>query len=286
MKVWLNNKFVDIDKATISIFDRGFLYGDGLFETMRSYAGIAFMIDRHLGRLYDGLKTLKVKEPCSKRRLNGLVMRAIAVNRLKSAYIRVAVTRGEGRFGITYKDDLRPNLVIVAKEFEGYPERMHRHGLSGMISGISQNERSPLSRVKTINFLPYILARLEAQDKGYDEAILTNTRGFITEASTSNIFLVKSASLITPSLDSGALPGITRGVIIGIARRLRIRVAERRVTRRELLAADEAFLTNSLAEVVPLVRVGPKRIGGGIPGVITKLLAVSYQKEVIRSTSF
>lgn len=282
-KVCVNGRFTDIDKAKVSIFDRGFLYGDGLFETMRGYAGVVFMIDRHLDRLYAGLKILKMKEPCRKRRLKDLIRRAIEVNRLKSSFVRVAVTRGEGRFGITYKDDLAPNLVIVAKEFEGYPGWMHRDGLSVMISGISQNERSPLSRVKTMNFLPYILARLEAKEAGFDEAILTNTRGSITEAAMSNIFLVKRGVLITPSLASGVLPGITRDVVIGMARRMGIRAVERRVTRRELIAADEIFLTNSLAEIVPVVRVGSKRTGRGVPGELTKLLAISYQKQVIRS---
>jgi branched-chain amino acid aminotransferase len=278
----MNGMLVDSDKAKVSVFDRGFMYGDGVFETMRSYAGTVFRIDAHLKRLFTSCDVLGIRPPTGRKRLEEAVYRALAANRLKCAYIKVAVTRGEGRLGIGHQDRFRPNAVIVAKEFEGYPEWMFSKGISAKVAGIRQNDLSVLSRIKSMNFLGYIIARSEAKAMGYDEAIVANTKGHIAEAATSNIFLVKKETLITPSLLSGILPGITRSVVIAIARRLGLPVREKAVTRNELIAADEVFLTNSLAEVLPVRAVDGRCIGSGVPGDVTKLLHISYQKEVIR----
>jgi branched-chain amino acid aminotransferase len=280
-KIWINGKFVDPDKAKVSVFDRGFMYGDGVFETMRGYAGRVFKLDRHLDRLCTSLKTLKIKHKYAKKYLYDAIYKTLKINRLSSAYIKLTVTRGEGRFGISHKDIFRPNVVITAKDFEGYPGWMFDIGLSANVTGV-QNEESIISGIKTLNYLPYILARNDAQDRGFDEAILTNTKGFITEAATSNIFIVKNNGLVTPSQESGILPGITRGVIMEIAKGLKISVKEKFVSRRELLSADEIFLTNSLAETLPVTRIDSKRVGSGLVGDITKLLRISYQKAVIR----
>ncbi|MBP7055864.1 MAG: aminodeoxychorismate lyase [Candidatus Omnitrophica bacterium] len=284
-KIWISGRFVGTPSAKIPVTDRGFLYGDGVFETMRSYAGVVFKLESHLSRLYKGMASLMISEPCGMEKMKSLIYKSMKMNKLKNAYIRVSVTRGEGRFGITYKDKFIPNLVVVSKSFEGYPESMHKSGITArIVSGLRQNEHSFISGIKTMNFLPYILARLEAKEEGFDEAILLNTAGHVAEASTSNLFIVKNNAIITPSLDSGILPGITRNVVVTIARRLKIRLAERRLRPQELGSADEVFLTNSLAEVIPVVKIGSKRIGSGVPGDITKLLHISYQKEVIKST--
>ncbi len=280
-KIWINGKLVSPDKAKISVFDRGFMYGDGLFETMRSYAGRVFKFDRHLDRLFRSLDVIKMDHDYSKKYLYDAVYKTLKANRLSSAYIKLAITRGEGRFGISHKDKFRPNVVITAKDFEGYPDWMFDAGLNACITGL-QNEGSVISGIKTLNYLPYILARFDAKDMGFDEAILTNTKGYVTEAATSNIFIVKNGILITPSLKSGILQGITRGVVIEIAKGLKISVKEKLVSRRELLGADEIFLTNSLAEVLPVTKVDSKCIGRGQVGDITKLLRISYQKAVIR----
>ena len=324
-KIWINGKFVDSDKAKVSVFDRGFMYGDGVFETMRGYAGRVFKLDRHLDRLFMSLDTIKIKHKYSKKYLQDAICKTLKANRhcegtkcpkqslkgiasspsaprkdrLFSAYIKLIITRGEGRFGISpvrhfikrdgnemsngisHKDIFSPNVVITAKDFSGYPRWMFDIGLSANITGV-QNEESIISRIKTLNYLPYILARDDAKDMGYDEAILTNTKGCITEGATSNIFIVKNNGLITPSEASGILPGITRGVIIEIAKKLKISVKEKLVSRRELLGADELFLTNSLAEVLPVTKVDSKRVGSGLVGDITKLLRISYQEAVIR----
>jgi branched-chain amino acid aminotransferase len=280
-KVFINGKLLDESRAKISIFDRSFLYGDAAFETMRSYAGVVFKLDEHIARLLKALKALKIKHSYTKDRLKGIVQKALNANGLKSAYVRLVITRGEGRFGIGHKDVFTPNVVVVAKNFEGYPDWMLSKGVSAKIIGVA-NEYSALSGMKTANYLNYILARLDAQDLGFDEAILTNTKGHITEGATSNIFLVRSGRLITPSIGSGVLPGVTRAVVIDIARKLKISVKERAVLRDELSGADETFLTNSLAEILPVTRVDSKNIADGKIGRITKLLHISYQKQVIR----
>lgn len=285
-KVLINGRLADSGKARVSVFDRGFMYGDGVFETMRCYAGTVFKCDEHIDRLYTSLRVLGIKPPRPKAELKDDIYRTLRANILKNAYVKVIVTRGQGRFGIGYKDSFRPNAVIIAKEFEGYPEWMHGKGLSVEVAGITQNEGSVLSRVKSLNFLPYIIARFEAKDMGFDEAILVNTKGHLAEAATSNVFLVRRGRLITPSLLDGILPGIARATVLSIAKRLRIPVSERSVRPEEIAGADEAFLTNSLAEVLPVTSIGRKRIGSGSPGELTKLLHISYQKEVIRAAIF
>lgn len=279
-KVFINGKFYDQDKARISVFDRSFLYGDAAFETMRGYAGRVFRLDRHLERLLKSLQVIYIRHKYTKKYLKDAVYRILKMNGLKSAYIRLVVTRGEGRFGIGYMDEFDPNLIIVAKHFDGYPDRILLKGISAGIAGV-QNEYSPLSRIKTANYLNLILARSDAKRAGFDEAILTNTKGSITEGATSNIFLVRSGALVTPSVDSGVLPGIARGVIIEIAGKLKIPVRERAVSRGELLRADEVFFTNSLAEVLPVTRIESMPIGQGVVGPVTKLFQISYQKRVI-----
>jgi len=286
MRIWLNNRLVDAKDAKVPVFDRGFLYGDGLFETMRAYAGTVFNLDRHLARLFTSLKVMGFRSPYKRIELAHAIHRLLKANRLEGAFVRLAMTRGEGRFGIGYKDKFRPNVVIVAKEFEGYPEWMHKRGLrAGIIRGWV-NENSPLCRIKSHNFLPYIMSRYAAKAGGFDEAILTNTKGYVAEAATSNIFLVKRGRFITPSLETGILPGVTRGVVLDIAKRLKMRVEERLVGVSELYSADEIFLTNSLAEVLSVISVDKRRIGSGSLGELTKLLHISYQKRVIREVLF
>lgn len=283
-KIWVNKKFVDIDNAKISVFDRGFLYGDGLFETMRSYAGMVFKLDEHLERLFASLKIMKIKPPYTKRYLKGVIYKSLVINDLKSAYIRLTITRGEGRFGLDYNDIFIPNVVITTKEFGAYPDWMYIRGISAKVVEIRQNEHSPVSGMKSLNFLNYILGRLDAKRNGCEEAILKNIKGAIAEGAASNVFLVKRGTIMTPSLASGIIPGVTRDTVIGIANKLKLNIKEKLVSYRELLSADEIFLTNSLIEVLPVTRVDSKKIGDGRPGEITKLLHISYQKEVIKET--
>ena len=281
----MNGRFVDIDEARVSVFDRGFLYGDGVFETMRSYAGVVFRLDAHLDRLFAALKVARIRPPYARRFLKETIRDVLDRNGLESAYIRLAVTRGEGRFGLNYSDVFKPNTVITAMEFGGYPDSMYLRGISAKVVEATVNEQSPVSGIKSLNFLNHILARLAAREDGFDEAILRNTKGHIAEGAASNIFLVKKGALITPSPDNGILPGITRRVVLGIAGRLRLKAREEPVSCEKLLSAGEVFLTNSLIEVLPVTKVNSKRIGNGSPGEVTKLLRISYQKQVIKEVT-
>ncbi len=279
--VWINGKIVPEKRAGISVFDRGFLYGDGVFETMRSYAGVVFKMEEHLGRLFSSLKILGIRPSHSKRGIENAIYGILKKCGLKSAYIRIAITRGEG-LGIGSTCPSGPNNVIIAKELKEYPDWAYRKGISAKVAGIKQNEHSLLTSIKSLNFLNYIMARAEAKRAGCDEAILRNTNSYIAEGATSNIFLVKTGRLVTPSLSSGILPGITRQAIIGIAKGLKIPVKEKAVSYAEMLGSDEVFLTNSIAEVLGVVKIDSRKIGRGVPGEITKLLHISYQKNVIR----
>ncbi len=280
MKVWINNKMIDAKDAKVSIFDRGFLYGDGLFETMRCYDGKIFKLAEHISRLFRSSKVMKIKIRNSKAKFAKTIYRILKANRLKDAYVRLTITRGEGSFALIRGKDAKPNVIITAKKFKGYPEAFYSRGISAKISDIRQDERSALSKIKSLNFLNHILARIRAQDDGFDEAILMNTKGHIAEAATSNIFLVKNGSILTPSLTSGILPGITRGSVIHIARKLGMRVTEKSVSSKELINADEVFLTNSLAELLSVIKINRIRIGDGKPGKVTKLLHAAYREMV------
>ncbi|MFA6141858.1 MAG: aminotransferase class IV [Candidatus Omnitrophota bacterium] len=272
-KVWINSRLVDARDAKVSVFDRGLLYGDGIFETMRSYAGVVFKIDKHLDRLFNSMKFLRINPPYSKAEFENGIYRMLKSNNLKNAYIRLTVTRGENK----------SNAVIIARDFEGYPGSIYKYGITAKIADTRQNEYSPIVNIKTLNFLNYIMSKEEAKRDGFDDAILINTKGYVAEAATSNVFIVKKDSLITPAISCGILPGITRAVVIEIAKRLKMKTIEKCCTVSELLNSNEVLLTNSCAEVVPVVKVGSKCIGSGKPGELTKLLHISYQKEVIRA---
>ncbi len=278
-KVWINGRYIGSKKANISVFDRGFLYGDGVFETMRSYHGVVFRLADHIERLFRSLKLIKIKVPYSKGRIKAVIYNVLAINKLKDAYIRLSVSRGEGRMGIDTSAKSRPTVVVVASDFRSYPRRMYEEGISAKVVSTRQNEYTPISRIKSFNFLNNILARIEAKSRGFDEAILMNTSGLITEAATSNIFLVSRSSLKTPSVECGILPGVTRRVILNLANRLGIKVYEKRIPLGELTQTDEVFLTNSLFEILPVTRIDSKRIGKGRPGYITGLLQNLYTRE-------
>ena len=265
MKVWINGKMVNAKDAKISVLDSGFLYGDGLFETMRSYDGKIFKLDKHLSRLFDSSKALKINISYSKEVLRKALYNCIKRNVLKNAYIRITATR-DG------------NVIIITKEFSPYPCRNYINGISAKVSKIALNEHSPLAGKKTLNFLNYLLAKEDAKASGYDEAILLNTKGNVAEGATSNIFLVKNRKLLTPSLDDGILSGITRRTVIELSEKLKIAVTEKHLSCKELLSANEVFLTNSLAELLPVIKINRTIISNGKPGTITKLLHAAYRE--------
>ncbi|MFA5143705.1 MAG: aminotransferase class IV [Candidatus Omnitrophota bacterium] len=286
MKVWINGRCLCPADAKIAVYDRGFLYGDGLFETMRSFNGKVFKLDEHLSRLWRSARVLRIKVPYPKKRLKAAVCRTLDAAGLKDAYIRLMVTRGGGIF--TFRPgSLRaaPSVVIIVKKFGPYPARLYSSGISAKISGIKQDESSPLAGIKSLNFLKYILARIDARESGFDDAILLNTKGNVAEAATSNIFLVRRGRLITPSLMSGALPGITRDAVIRMAKKMRISVKERVVFRRELFSADEIFFTGSLAGILPVAKIGGHPVGRGRPGEVTRLLYEKWEEAALSKSN-
>jgi len=276
MKIWLNGKIVNDKNAKISVFDRGFMYGDGVFETMGGSNGVVFKLGEHLDRIYKSFKITGIRIPYSKDFLRKQIYRLLKVNKLKDAYIRLTVTRGTGTVGLAKIECKNPTVVITAKQFKPYPAWMYKKGIRVKIIEVRQNENSPVSGIKTVSFLNYILARLASKKAGFDDAIMLNSKGKVCEATVSNIFLIKRKKLITPSLKSGILPGITRRSVMKIAPTAGLKVKEALITPRQLYDADEVFLTNSIMEIMPVVRVDNRIIGSGKPGPITKRLHAAY----------
>jgi len=276
--VYLNGSLIPRSQASISALDYGFLYGFGLFETMRAYGGQVFRLDSHLNRLAHSAKLLGL--PIGTLDLKSAVIDTIRANKLSDARIRITVSIGEGGMVPDPGTCNKPTVLILAGHYQPYPEEVYEKGFSAVVSSIRRNSQSLLSRLKSANYLESILARQEARAAGVDEAICLNEKGFVAEASMSNIFLVTDGILRTPGQESGILPGITRETILELAPQLGIDTVEHDIRLNELFHAQEAFLTNSLIEVMPLTELDGKSLGSGRPGSITKRLMVAYQKMV------
>lgn len=277
---YLNGDFVRKEDANISVFDRGFLYGDGLFETMRAYSGRVFMLDEHLYRLFDSADQLGIPLKKDKGGLKSAIDRLMDLNRLSDAHIRLTVSRGIHRGTLTFNDNYDPTIVIIAKDLSPYPEEYYAHGVRVIIGSIRQNSFSPLSCHKSLSYFNNILAKEEARVNGVFEAILLNSEGEIAEGATSNIFTVRSECIYTPPVSSHILPGVTRKAVLDVAPQLKLRVAEKRITPDELFISDEVFLTNSIMEVMPVVEVNGNKIDDGSPGPVYERVAEAYRNLV------
>ena len=264
----------------VSIFDRGFLYGDGVFETMRSYGGVVFKLNEHLARLRASLRIVQIKMPYSRSFLKKEIYRMLKVDGPKDVYLRLTVTRGAGTIGLAKIDCKDPTVVIIAKEFTPYPARMYRNGVSVKLVKNRQNENSRISGIKSTSFLNYILARLDAKKAGFNDAIMLNSKDGICESTVSNIFLVKGRALSTPALEEGPLPGITRKVVLGLAARAGLISRQGHISIGELYQADEIFLTSSLMEIMPVVKADDRIIGGGRPGGISLKIHKLYRAKI------
>jgi branched-chain amino acid aminotransferase group I len=278
--VWLNGRLVRGEEAAVSVFDRSFLLGDGLFETMRARRGRIFRLDRHLERLQQSAARLKIPLPGTPEGLAAATVEVLQANGLQEAALRLTLSRGVGLPGLVTDGQEVPTCVIAARPFEGYPERWYQAGASAIISSTVRCESSPLCGMKTTSFAEHVLARAEAAERGADEALLLNSRGFLVEGSSTNLFALIDGSLHTPDLSSGCIPGITREAVLELARGAGLTVFEAPLARKALPSADEAFLTNSLLDVAPLVRLEERLIGGGAPGPITRMLAERFHRQV------
>ena len=279
--VYLNGSLIPRSQASISALDYGFLYGFGLFETMRAYGGQVFRLDRHLSRLSRSAEALGL--PGGIIDLSDAVMDTIQANRLSDARIRISVSTGEGGIVPDPRTCSKPTVLILAEHYWPYPEPVYHRGFRAIVSSIRRNSCSPLSRLKSFNYLENLLARQEAREAGVDEALCCNEKGLLTEASMSNIFLVSDGVLQTPREENGILPGITREAVLELASRLNISAFERDIRLEEVFQAQETFLTNSLMEIMPLTEVSGKPVGSGRPGPISRKLVIEYRKLVVAS---
>lgn len=280
MWVYLKDRFVAKEEAKISVFDYGFLYGDGLFETLRAYSGKIFRLTEHLNRLSDAARKLALSLP-SDPLLEALLHETLQRNQFDDALLRLTVSRGEGAPGLNPDPCTTPTLVISAREFKGYPAADYSSGVSGLIVQIRRNA-APDPALKSISFLNNILAKLEAKKEGAFEGLFLNSDGHLCEGTVSNLFWTQEGRLQTPSPACGILEGITRRVVLELAEAMRLEVEEGFYDAEHLLTADEAFLTSSGLELMPLRVVGGKKIGGGRPGPITRQLHQAF-KEAVRA---
>jgi len=277
--VYLNGSLIPRSRAKVSALDYGFLYGLGLFETMRAYEGKAFRLESHLSRLSRSAELLGI--PVRAAELSDAIRETLEANRLSSARIRITISAGEGEMSPNPETCRKPTVLVLAEHYQPYPQEVYRRGFRAVVSPIRRNSQSPLSGLKSASYLESLLARRQAKEKGYDEAICLNDKGFLAEASMSNIFLVSDGILRTPGEESGILPGITRSVILELAFKLGINALEEDINPIELFQTQEAFLTNSLIEVMPLTEIEGKPIASGRPGVLSKRLLTEYRELVL-----
>jgi len=281
MKVYLNGKLVEKEEAKISVFDHGFLYGDGVFEGIRAYNCLVFKLNEHIQRLFESAHSIMLNIPLSKEELKEAVIKTLKANKLKDAYIRIVVSRGEGDLGLDpRKCKGNETVVIITDKIVLYPERFYKEGMAIITVPTFRNLPEALNpQIKSLNYLNNILAKIEAINSGYEEALMLDHLGYVAECTGDNIFIVKNKELFTPPQCMGTLRGITRDTVIEIAKENKIKVHEHVLTRHEVYISDECFLTGTAAEIIPIVKVDGRIIGDGKVGRITKFLLSEFKKK-------
>lgn len=277
LKIYINGRLVDKDDAKISVYDHGLLYGDGVFEGLRSYGGKVFRLEEHVRRLYDSAKAIWLKIPLSPAEMSAAVNDTLKANGLSDAYIRLVVTRGAGSLGLDPNRTSDPQVIIIADRIQLYPPELYEKGLEIITASTLRNHPAALNaRIKSLNYLNNILAKIEGLQAGCVEALMLNHKGEVAECTGDNIFVVHNGALSTPPTDAGILEGVTRQAVIELATAAGIEVRERSLTRHDVYVADECFLTGTAAEVIPVVRVDQRTIGAGQPGPITRQLTERF----------
>ena len=288
MKIYINRKFYEKTDAKVSVFDHGLLYGDGVFEGIRSYNSLVFKLKEHIERLFESAKSIMLDIPLTREELIKAVVATLKKNDLKDAYIRLVVTRGEGDLGLDpRKCRVGPTIIIIADKIALYPDKLYREGLKIVTVPTVRNLPEALNpQIKSLNYLNNILAKIEAANAGCDEAIMLDSLGYVAECTGDNIFIVKSNHLYTPPQCMGTLRGITRDAVLEIARKNKISAHEHVITRHEVYISDECFLTGTAAEIIPVVMVDGRVIGNGKPGKLTlnliKKFKVLTKKEGVK----
>lgn len=279
LKVYINGKLYDKEDAKISVYDHGLLYGDGVFEGLRAYSGKVFRLQQHLDRLWASAKAICLAIPMSMDEMAKAVNDTLAVNNLKDAYIRLVITRGAGALGLDPNRTSNPQVIIITDHIALYPKELYENGMEIVTASTIRNHPQALSpRIKSLNYLNNILAKIEGLQAGCQEALMLNHLGFVAECTADNIFLVKQGEVFTPPLDAGVLEGITRDAVIDVAREAKIQVREETLSRHDVYIADECFLTGSGAEIIPVIKVDNRIIGTGKPGPVTKELTRRFHE--------
>jgi len=277
MKVYIDGRYYDEAKAKISVFDHGLLYGDGIFEGIRAYHGRVFRLKEHIDRLFYSAKAILLDLPMSHAELMQAVVNTCRKNKVRDGYIRLVVTRGIGTLGLNPNRCKNPSVIIIAGKIQLYPPEYYEKGMAIVTVPTVRNLHSALNgAIKSLNYLNNILAKIEANNAGCEEAIMLNAEGYVAECTGDNLFIVKQGQLLTPPLSAGALYGITRNTVLELAQETGLSTGEPTLTRYDLFNADECFLTGTGAELVPVVKIDGRVIGGGKPGPITRELVRRY----------
>jgi branched-chain amino acid aminotransferase len=277
MKIYIDGKYYDERHAKISVFDHGLLYGDGIFEGIRIYNGRVFKLKEHIDRLFCSAKSILLNIPMSHAAIMAAVVETCRRNKVRDGYVRLVVTRGAGTLGLNPNRCKNPSVIIIAGKIQLYPPAFYQRGMEIITVPTTRNLHSALNpAIKSLNYLNNIMAKIEANNAGCEEAIMLNNEGFVAECTGDNIFIAQQDRLLTPPLSAGALHGITRRVVMELAAEAGCQVSEANLTRHELFNADECFLTGTGAELVPVVKIDGRVIGTGKPGPLTRQLVERY----------
>jgi branched-chain amino acid aminotransferase len=277
LKIYISGKFYEKQDAKISVYDHGFLYGDGVFEGMRSYGGKVFRLAQHLERLWASAKAIWLTIPMTQEAMAQAVYQTLQINGIRDGYIRLVVTRGAGALGLDPNKCSDPQVVIIADHIQLYPRELYERGLEIITASTIRNHSAALSpRIKSLNYLNNILAKIEGLQAGCVEALMLNAKGEVAECTGDNIFIVRKGTLMTPPIDAGILEGITREAVIELAQAAGLPVQQIALTRHDLFIADECFLTGTAAEIIPVVKLDSRVIGTGQPGPITRQLMQQF----------
>ncbi len=278
MKIYLNGKLVNRDEAVVSVFDHGLLYGDGVFEGIRSYDSLVFKLKEHIDRLYRSAEAIELDIPMTKANMIKAVLETLKANGLKDAYIRLVVTRGPGDLGLDPRKCKVPTVFIITDKISLYPKEFYQNGLAIITAKTRRNLITALNpKIKSLNYLNNILAKIDAIKAGTEEAIMLTYNDYVAECTGDNIFIISDGRLITPPADVGALEGITRDAVIGLAGKMGIGFEEKMIKIEDLYAANEVFLTGTAAEIIPVTTIDKRRINGGKPGEVTKRLMEEFK---------